>query len=203
MNTINIIKVTFLLKRNSPVNLKPVTYYVETNNYVTAEGKAVIQLNKDVKPELIKYYADVVITELNIIKKEIILERIEINRAYFDDCTIGRGNYKGFNFCVLELPDLDNKQNVSCIPDGIYKAKKRISPGKGYEVIEFINVPNRTYIQAHYGNYTRQLLGCQLYGDGLKYIDGDDIIDITNSEKTIKKLLSMLPDNEEFEIEIT
>ena len=70
MNTINIIKVTFLLKRNSPVNLKPVTYYVETNNYVTAEEKAVIQLNKDVKPELIKYYADVVMTELNIIKKD-------------------------------------------------------------------------------------------------------------------------------------
>ena len=78
--------------------------------------------------------------------------------------------------------------------------KKRISPGKGYEVIEFIGVPGRTYIQAHYGNFTKQLLGCQLYGDGLKYLDNDDIIDITNSEKTLKKLLKMLPDL--FEIEI-
>jgi hypothetical protein len=128
------------------------------------------------------------------------MEQIEIERAYYDDCTIGRGKYKGFNFCVLELPDLDNQKDISCVPEGIWKAKKRISPGKGYEVIEFISVPNRTFIQAHYGNYTRQLLGCQLYGDGLKYIDGDDIIDITNSEQTIKKLLAMLPD--EFEINI-
>lgn len=128
------------------------------------------------------------------------MERIIINRAYFDDCTIGRGCFNGFNFASLELPDLNNQLNISCIPQGIYKAKKRMSPGKKYEVIEFVDVPNRTYIQAHYGNYTRQLLGCQLYGDGLKYLDGDDIIDITNSEKTIKKLLSMLPDK--FEIEI-
>lgn len=126
------------------------------------------------------------------------MNKITIERAYFKDCVIGRGKYKGFNFCVLELPNYDNAVNISCIPKGLYKAKKRISPGKGYEVIEFINVPNRTYIQAHYGNYTRQLLGCQLYGDGLKYLDNDDIIDITNSEKTIKKLLSILPD--EFEI---
>lgn len=128
------------------------------------------------------------------------MNKIKIERAYFKDCTIGRGSYKGFNFCVLELPDYNNAKNISCIPKGAYKAKKRISPGKGYEVIEFIDVPNRTFIQAHYGNYTRQLLGCQLYGDGLKYLDNDDIIDITNSEQTIKKLLKMLPD--EFEIEI-
>ena len=128
------------------------------------------------------------------------MNRIKIQRAYFEDCTIGRGSYKDFNFCVLELPDYDNKRNISCIPEGVYKAKKRISPGKGYEVIEFINVPNRTYIQVHYGNYTKQLLGCQLYGDGLKYLDNDDIIDVTSSKKTLKKLLKMLPD--EFEIEI-
>ena len=123
---------------------------------------------------------------------------IVIERAYFDDCTIGLGACGDFNFCTLELPDLGNKRNISCIPAGTYLAKKRISPGKGYEVIEFIDVPNRTFIQAHYGNYTRQLLGCQLYGDGLKYLDNDNIIDITNSEKTIKKVLSLLP--QEFEI---
>ena len=126
--------------------------------------------------------------------------KIQIKRAYFKSYTVGFGNYKNFNFCVLELPDLDNQKNISCIPEGVYSAKKRISPGKQYEVIEFIDVPNRTFIQAHYGNYTRQLLGCQLYGDGLKFIDDDNIIDITNSEKTIKMLLSMLPDK--FEIEI-
>ena len=126
---------------------------------------------------------------------------IKIKRSYYKDFTIGIGSCSGFNFVTLELPDKDNQKNISCIPAGRYWAKKRISPGKGYKVIEFLNVPNRTFIQAHYGNFTHQLLGCQLYGDGLKFIDGDDIIDITNSEKTIKKVLSLLPDR--FEIEIT
>lgn len=126
------------------------------------------------------------------------MERITIKRVYFPDFTIGLGGYKGLSFFTLELPWLDNQVNISCIPKGIYRAKKRISPSKSYEVIEYINVPNRTYIQVHRGNYTSQLLGCQLFGDSLKYLDNDDIIDITNSKKTLDRLLSMLPD--EFEI---
>ena len=126
---------------------------------------------------------------------------IKIKRSYHDDFTMGIGSCEGFNFVSLELPWLDNKRNISCIPPGKYKAKKRISPGKGYEVIELIGVFDRTYIQCHNGNYTRQILGCLLFGSGLKFIDSDDIIDITNSEKTIKKVLSLLPDT--FEIEIT
>lgn len=127
--------------------------------------------------------------------------RIIITRGYFKDFTVGFASLDDFNFVTLELPDKGNQKNISCIPPGIYKAKKRISPGKGYEVIEFIDVPNRTYIQAHYGVYTSHLLGCQIYGDGLKYLNNDDIIDITNSEKTIKKVLGMLPGGF-FEIEI-
>lgn len=126
---------------------------------------------------------------------------IKIKRSYHDDFTMGVGSCEGFNFVTLELPYKDNQRNISCIPEGTYYAKKRISPGKGYEVIELVNVPNRTYIQAHYGNYTSQLLGCMLFGDGLKFLNDDDVIDITNSEKTIKKVLSLLPDR--FEIEIT
>jgi hypothetical protein len=136
----------------------------------------------------------------NVDKLRIKPMKIIIDRAYYKDFTIGMCSLNDFNFVSLELPDLDNQKNISCIPEGTYWAKKRISPGKGYEVIELLNVPNRTYIQAHYGNYTRQLLGCQLYGDGLKFLDNDDIIDITNSEKTIKKVLSMLP--QRFQIEI-
>lgn len=122
------------------------------------------------------------------------METIYIERWYQKDCTIGRLSYGGFNCFVLELPWLDNQVNISCIPEGAYEAKKRISPSKKYQVIEYIDVPNRTYIQAHYGNYTSQLLGCQLYGDSVKYIDNDSIPDVTNSEKTLKKLLAILPD---------
>lgn len=128
------------------------------------------------------------------------MERIIINRWYQPDCTIGRLTYGSFQCLTLELPWKNNQRNISCIPEGIYKAKKRISPGKGYQVIEYIDVPDRTYIQIHYGNYTRQILGCQLPGDGIKWLDGDSILDVTNSKPTLKKLLSLLPDK--FEIEI-
>lgn len=141
----------------------------------------------------------IIVTDLEKLRM-VKMDVITIKRAYMPNCTIGFGSFKGFDFFVLELPWKDNTKNISCIPPGNYDAIKRISPGKGYEVIEFINVPNRTYIQAHYGNFTRQILGCQLYGDSLKFVDGDSIIDVTNSEETIKKLLSMLPDV--FEIKI-
>jgi len=122
------------------------------------------------------------------------MEKIKIKRIHKrDDCTLSVLMFKDFMCKVLELPDLDNQRNISCIPEGLYKAKKRISPSKGYEVIEYIDVPNRTYIQLHYGNYTRQILGCQLPGEDFIDLDGDSIPDITNTKATLDELLSMLP----------
>jgi hypothetical protein len=46
----------------------------------------------------------------------------------------------------------------------------------------------------HTGNFTHQILGCILVGDGLKYVDGDTILDVTNSRNTLNKLLALLPE---------
>lgn len=126
--------------------------------------------------------------------------KLLINRKKYDDCTVSRVRFGTFQCWFLELPDLDNAPNVSCIPDGNYTAQKRISPSKGYEVMEYLDVPGRTYIQIHPGNYTRQILGCQLPGDGVKDIDGDTIPDVTNSEAVFEKLMSLLPHRVEVEI---
>ena len=126
--------------------------------------------------------------------------RVLIERWPQKDCTVGRLSYGDFKCFTLELPDLNNQKDISCIPAGVYFAKKRFSPSKQKTVIEYINVPNRTYIQIHQGNFTRQLLGCQAVGDGIKWFDGDDILDVTNSGTTFEKLMSVLPDR--FEIEI-
>jgi len=56
-------------------------------------------------------------------------------------------------------------------------------------------------IEIHSGNYTRQILGCILVGDSLKYLDADDILDVTNSKHTLDKLLQVLP--QYFPVEIT
>lgn len=127
---------------------------------------------------------------------------VNINRWYQSDCVVGRLTCDGFECFTLELPDLDNQKNISCIPEGSYSAKKRFSPSKQEWVVEYIDVPNRTYIQIHKGNFTSQLLGCQAVGDGIKWVNSDSILDVTNSKPTFDKLMSLLPDGE-FTINIT
>ena len=74
------------------------------------------------------------------------------------------------------------------------------SPSKGL-VLLLHDVPNRTYIEIHAGNFTRQILGCILVGDGIKYLDNDTIPDVTNSKNTLNKLIDLI--SGETEIEIT
>lgn len=116
--------------------------------------------------------------------KEAILKRI-----YLHDCTVGVIEFGGDRAYTLELPDLNNAKNVSCIPAKKYRAAYRLSPSKG-DVIQLQNVPDRTYIQIHSGNYTSQILGCILVGDSIKDINGDKIPDVTNSKNTLKRLLA-------------
>jgi hypothetical protein len=122
------------------------------------------------------------------------MDILDINRKYYEDCTVSRVTGFGMQFMMLELPDLGNAVNVSCVPEGLHPVKKRFSPSKGYEVIEYVNIEGRTYIQIHIGNFTYQILGCQLTGDGVKDVNGDGILDVTNSEKVFNELMSRTPD---------
>lgn len=130
------------------------------------------------------------------------MERLKVKRIHKrKDCTLSVVIYGELMFKMLELPDKNNQKNISCIPEGLYNAKKRISPGKGYEVIEYLNVPNRTYIQIHCGVFTRHILGCQIPGLDFIDLDGDGIPDITNSRNALDELLFALPDK--FMIEVS
>lgn len=124
---------------------------------------------------------------------------LTITRFYNPDCTLGRLVLGNFQCFTLELPWLNNANDISCIPEGVYKAFKRNSPTNGF-VIELKEVPNRSYVQIHKGNYTRNVKGCILVGDGIKFLDSDSIPDVTSSSVTLTKLLSLLP--EEFEVTI-
>lgn len=117
---------------------------------------------------------------------------VTISRIYLDNCTIGYGKSEAVNFFTLELPDLDNEPNISCIPEGLYKCVRIVSPSLG-DCFDIYNVLDRTYIRIHAGNFTRQIEGCILVGDGLTDIDKDGIVDITNSKATLEKMLAKLP----------
>jgi len=110
------------------------------------------------------------------------------------NCTLGIITYGEFRAFTLELPWLDNKGNVSCIPAGVYEAKKYMSPSKKSIVLMLEDVPGRSYIQIHAGNYTRQIQGCILVGDSIKFLDTDNTPDVTNSGETLAKLLKLVPE---------
>lgn len=120
---------------------------------------------------------------------------ITIQRWKMADCTVGRLTVAGSSFqCfTLELPDKGNAPNVSCIPPGVYGAFKRTSLKNG-NVLQLDRVPGREAIQVHRGNFTRQILGCILVGSAVKFLDGDTIPDVVESEKTLAALLALLPD---------
>ena len=126
---------------------------------------------------------------------KILIERLD----YGDKQTIGKlyllnnNNEIIEDFWSLELPWKDNRRRVSCIPEGIYKARKHNSPKHGLS-LWLQDVPNRSEILIHKGNYYTDILGCILIGSDLMDINKDGCLDVTNSKKSINKLMAMLED---------
>lgn len=114
--------------------------------------------------------------------------------------TIGTGNQVLYMCKTLELPWRDNANSISCVPAGTYKVKKYSSetyPG----VYELQDVPGRSKILIHWGNYNRNTQGCILVGSEHKDIDGDGLRDVRHSRKTLRQLKNKI-DYKEFELTI-
>ena len=104
-----------------------------------------------------------------------------------------------FNCKTLELPWKNNKRMISRIKEDTYIVKKRFSKKHGWH-FHIINVPGRDLILIHPANYVKQLLGCVAVGRDFVDINKDGLKDVTYSKDTMKKLLSLLPD--EFTLKI-
>lgn len=109
------------------------------------------------------------------------------------------GIVKVFECKTLELPWLNNQNQISCITPGTYKVVKHNSPSKG-NCFHIKDVPGRSHILIHSGNYNKDTLGCVLVGKDFIDLNRDGLTDITESKKTLEKMLALLP--EEFEITI-
>lgn len=101
----------------------------------------------------------------------------------------------------LELPNLNNQRRISRIPKGIYKARKHTSPKFGRS-LWLQDVPNRSEILIHKGNYHSDILGCILLGKGLADINKDGFMDVTQSSVAIKELMDLLVDVDSIMVEI-
>lgn len=94
----------------------------------------------------------------------------------------------------LELPWKENTQRISCIPAGNYAVKKHNSPNFGY-CFWIQNVPGRSEILIHRGNFYTDILGCILIGDSFTDINNDGYLDVRNSANTVNHLVSLMPEN--------
>lgn len=133
------------------------------------------------------------------------MKKAYLIRMYFPTHTVGvfvavDGTGNTLMECsMLELPWRDNRRQESCIPEGIYHVVTRRTD-KFQRHYHILGVPDRSFILQHPGNYTRQILGCQLPGDELVDINKDGIPDIKNSRRTLDKMLLHL--GKEYELHI-
>lgn len=118
-------------------------------------------------------------------------------------------NEQVFKCRTLELPDLNNQRNVSCIPEGHYDVSPVYSQTFG-SIYSVEDVSGRSLIRIHQGNYAgsmnprtghSDIRGCILVGKAFIDISGDGIADITSSKATLKELMKVAPDG--FVLEVT
>jgi len=107
-----------------------------------------------------------------------------------------------FQCRTLELPYLENKRNISCVPVGRYKCKLEYSNRFKRDLWELKDVPNRTECKFHSANYFHQLNGCIALGNSFKDIDGDGWKDVLNSFETLVKFHNILNELKEVDLYI-
>lgn len=111
----------------------------------------------------------------------------------------------------MELTWLNNKSQVSCIPEGTYKVVTRTSD-KYKRHLHIQDVKDRSYILIHSGNFAgsknpksgkSDILGCILVGRTHNDLNNDGILDITHSISTMKQLMDMIKDDDKITITIS
>ena len=95
-----------------------------------------------------------------------------IRDEFTDKSTIGKLFLNGEMFCdTLELPYINNERRISCIPAGEYKVRLRTareSSTRDYLHLLVQDVPARSYILVHIGNFPKDTKGCILVGQSRK-----------------------------------
>lgn len=100
-----------------------------------------------------------------------------------------------FRCKTIELPNLGNRKNVSCIPEGTYNVVPYDSPTKG-DCFWVQDVPGRDSILIHKGNYVAgkklDSQGCILPGNFFSDLNEDGYIDVAESTLAMNMLLNLL-----------
>lgn len=101
---------------------------------------------------------------------------------------------------TLERNWEDNQHDISCIPTGEYISRYRPNLPHYGNTYEVTNVPNRTDILIHKGNYMRDSKGCILLGN---YFDRlKDVLMVADSGTAYTKFMNRLDGEMEFKLVI-
>ena len=133
---------------------------------------------------------------------------LKLLRAYTPQGTIGKLLVRGKEQCwVLENPWKSNKQNVSCVPPGVYSMKRRESPvverstsGEFTGGWEITDVPERSWIMIHPGNTIDDTEGCPLPGKTQTIHNNKQFVG--QSRDAFRELMTILDEETEWTIEI-
>ena len=106
--------------------------------------------------------------------------------------TLGTLEMGTFQCKTLERPWKDNKPSISAIPKGVYASRWTFSPKLMRYTYQVINVPGRSGIRFHKGNYFFDIEGCILLGTGYMDINHDGQVDLINSTITMKRFEQIL-----------
>jgi len=111
-----------------------------------------------------------------------------LHRTYFPEGTQGMLLLNGQFICyTIELPWIQNKRNISCVPEGLYTLQKRYSPRFKYH-LHLKNVIGRSLILIHPANDTKKEL--EGYIAPVSYHIG--IGKGNSSRKALHKLMSLV-----------
>ena len=138
-------------------------------------------------------------------KKILITRYINNELQTLGDINVWNDNFtKRFNndsFASLELPWLENKRNMSCIPTGIYSGVCIITDNRPYKHIWIKDVPARSDILIHVGNYISDIEGCILPGRAHAPIKGKEYEKmVINSKSAMTELGGFFDEGEEMQI---
>ena len=128
--------------------------------------------------------------------KRYTLKRIASNT----DGTFGVLLDEDIPFCLtVERQWLENRSNVSCVPDGTYICKRGQFTKHG-NTFEVMNVPGRSAILFHKGNIDDDSHGCIIVGEQYGYLSED--VAVLSSGSAFTEFLDRLKDVNEFELTI-
>lgn len=106
---------------------------------------------------------------------------------------------------TLELPWLDNRRKLSCIPAGTYRCALVDSPRFG-RVYHVRDVPGRSAVLIHSGNWAggipawrTHVQGCVLLGERLGTLDGQ--LAVLVSRPAVRRLMAALH-GQPFDLEV-